>query len=216
MVVGNGLIASVFLDYVDNKDYIIFASGVSSSASNSPEEFHREIDLIKKYINTESKFIYFSSTRIYLDLPYFNHKQSMEKFIIENFKNYIIFRLPNVIGKIGNKDNFFNYFKNKIIKSESIDVKDTYRALIDVEDLKKICEYCFSENKSILTISAIEKIKVVDIIRLISRTLNSDINMNFLEDSEIYNVENSLIVDKAIDKLIDKNNYTKKIIQKYI
>ena len=43
MIIGNGLIASAFASTNENySDYIIFASGVSSSKENSDVEYNRE------------------------------------------------------------------------------------------------------------------------------------------------------------------------------
>ena len=62
MIVGNGLIASGFLESKEDfSKCVIFASGVSDSKEIKLEEFDRERNLIIKTINENQneKFIYF-------------------------------------------------------------------------------------------------------------------------------------------------------------
>jgi hypothetical protein len=78
MIIGNGLISSVFLNSDENYDkYIIFASGVSNSKETDSEKFAREKNLLSTAIkNNENnlKLIYFSSILSgIVDLPYYNH-----------------------------------------------------------------------------------------------------------------------------------------------
>ena len=60
MIVGNGLIASLFYD-VDREDVIFFASGVSNSLETELSEFQREEDLIRETFtqNPDKLFVYF-------------------------------------------------------------------------------------------------------------------------------------------------------------
>mgnify|MGYP007017084323 CR=1 FL=1 len=66
MIVGRGLLASLFLEN-DREDIIFFASGVSNSLEDRQEEFLREETLIKKTIeeNPNKIFVYFSTCSVY-------------------------------------------------------------------------------------------------------------------------------------------------------
>ena len=104
MIIGNGLIANGFDKYRYNDDVLIFASGVSNSMENNENEFNKEYELLKDSIDIPSKLIYFSTCSIVDDSnksPYILHKIKMEKLIRENSNNYLIFRLPIVVGNIG-------------------------------------------------------------------------------------------------------------------
>ena len=217
MVVGNGLISKSFIDYINNTDYLIFASGVSNSKEDRDSEFERELNLIKENINTHSKFIYFSTINNG-DSKYFLHKRNMEKYIIDNSNNYLIFRLPNVVGNGGNVKNIFNYLNIKIINDEFIKVQNVTRSLVDIDDIKKICEYCFNLKNKILNISNIETIKVIDIVNIISNELNKSPKTEIIDVVFITeDINNSIEIENAIDSIgIDKKNYTKKLIKKYI
>ena len=217
MVVGNGLISKSFDDYIDNEDYLIYASGVSDSSEDRDSEYDREFNLIKNHISTNSKFIYFSTINNG-DSKYFLHKRNMEKYIIDNSNNYLIFRLPNVVGDGGNINNIFNYLNKKIINDEFIKVQNVNRSLIDIDDVKNICEYCFNLKNKMLNISNIEIIKVIDIVSIMSNELNKSpkteiIDVVFITEE----INNSIEIENAIDSIgIDRKDYTKKLIKKYI
>ena len=88
MIIGNGLIASLFTD-CDQENIIFFASGVSNSLETQKEEFLREENLIRKTIteNPNKIFIYFSTCSIYYsskaESQYVLHKLKMEQIITQ-------------------------------------------------------------------------------------------------------------------------------------
>ena len=138
MIIGKGLIAKAFEKYNDNDNVIIFSSGVSNSLETRQSEFEREESLLKEYLILNKKLIYFSTVSVVdgsLKSSYVNHKIKMEKLISDNHSNYLIFRLPIVIGSNANKITFFNSLKNKIENSEQLKVFNVSRYLIDVDDL---------------------------------------------------------------------------------
>ena len=65
MIVGTGLLATAFNMYKDCNKVLIFASGVSNSAEQNDGEFEREINLLKTFIDTDMKLVYFGTTSIY-------------------------------------------------------------------------------------------------------------------------------------------------------
>jgi nucleoside-diphosphate-sugar epimerase len=174
MVIGNGLISNSFIEYSSNKDYLIFASGVSDSNEIRNSEFKREFDLISENINKDGKFIYFSTINGG-DSKYFTHKKSMENFIISNSKNYLIFRLPNVVGYGGNINNIFNYFNSKILNGDVVNIQNVTRSLIDIDDVRRICKYCLNLSNKVINISNIEILKVSDIVDTISDEININV-----------------------------------------
>jgi dTDP-4-dehydrorhamnose reductase len=180
-------------------------------------EFKREEELLLRYKDYKEKLIYFSTNRSHLNSPYFSHKKNMEDLISKNFDNYLIFKLPQIIGNGGNDDNFFNYFKKKIESREKIDVIDSYRSLLDVSDLRKICDYCLALNREIITISQIQKSKVIEIVGYIADNLNTKVYLNKIKADDEYNSINSPIIEECINFLeLDRTNYHKILIKKYI
>ncbi|MBP6455165.1 MAG: hypothetical protein KA275_00440, partial [Chitinophagaceae bacterium] len=66
MLVGNGLIAKKFLNYLKDDNFLIFASGVSNSKNANTDEYIKEINLLEKsiQINKEKILVYFSTCSI--------------------------------------------------------------------------------------------------------------------------------------------------------
>jgi nucleoside-diphosphate-sugar epimerase len=225
MIVGNGLLASAFSK--SNKNYekiIIFASGVSDSNETDINEFNREESIILNTINEnkDSKIIYFSSVLAGIkNNQYYNHKLKIENLISNNANDYIIFRMPQIIGKSGNKNNIINAFKHSILFEDKIDVfSNVKRALIDVDDLVNIVNYCIDKTtRSIINISNIEKISVFELVKKISNIINRypTLHLMYVDDDNNWYVENTELVNEAIQFLnINREGYTDKIIKKYI
>jgi len=221
MIIGNGLIGSSFKD---DENYIIFASGVSNSNSNNINDFKREKELIINTINNNEnlKFIYFSSILVEVcDNAYYNHKLEMELLVKELSNDYLIFRIPQIIGKIGNKSNLINHLKNKILEGETVTVFENIdRALVDIDDLVRIVDYCKDITTcDLIKLSSIEKISVLDLVKLIGLSLDKEvfIEINKNKESINWDVDNSDIINETLNKLgIESKNYTSKIITKYI
>jgi hypothetical protein len=224
MIVGNGLLANGFIEEsFDHKKFIVFVSGVSNSKKTNEEDFNREKTLLLKTIleNKLLKLLYFSSILTGVqDNRYYQHKLEVEDIVKKNSKDYIIFRVPQIIGKGGNKNNLVNYLKQSLISGEEMIIfKNTYRSLIDVIDLVRIVNYC----KDIVScdtiyISDIEKIMVLDLLKNMSIFLGVNPKYKLIEGSNNnWSIKNSGIVNEAILKLkITTSGYTNKIIKKYI
>ncbi len=81
MVIGNGMIANRFVNYREDKDIIIFSSGVSNSKDTVEENFLREFHLLNQTIknNPGNTIVYFSTCSIEDDdlasSPYVIHKK---------------------------------------------------------------------------------------------------------------------------------------------
>jgi nucleoside-diphosphate-sugar epimerase len=202
MIIGNGLIANVFGEYKENEKYVIFASGVSDSTNNDESAFKREEQLLNEIttLHKEKIIIYFSTCSIYdnqrNNSPYVLHKIKMEEIIILKNINHLIFRVSNPIGFTKNTSTFFNYFINKINNDEQFEVwNNSYRNIIDIEDMYKICDYIIKEKKYINSIINIANPKNYKI-----QTVISEIEKYFNKKS------NYKIIDKGSEPIIDTNS----------
>lgn len=222
MIVGNGLIAKSFNK--TEKNSLIFASGVSSSSELDNYQFQKEINLLNKVLKDypNKKLIYFSTVMSnFEDSLYCKHKRFLENYIFENVKNFLIFRLPQVVGNGGNKTNLFNYIINTSSKNLDINVyKNIKRSFIDVRDVSKIVSYCdkFEINK-IINIVGIEELDIVDIVKIILEKVRSKSKINMIENhnKKNHNLENCNIVDLAIKNCnIFRDEYTSTLLDKYI
>lgn len=223
MVVGNGMLAKAFSGYANNDNVTIFASGVSNSKEDNPSQFQREINLLSG-TSSGNKLVYFSTCSIYdLSLKnslYIKHKIEVEKFIQNNFNNYLIFRLPNVIGISENKNTFFNYFKFKILNNSEIAIhENAYRHLIDVSDLytwlqgiidneletNKIIDTCLNNSES-----------VSNIIKVIENNLKIDAVKKIIAGGCSYKTNNEYFLNYLKNNFIVSEHYNEDLIKKYL
>lgn len=223
MVIGNGLIANEFKQYKYNDDVIIFASGVSNSKETNSKEFSREIDLLSKYFNSNSRLVYFSTCSVYdpslSNSLYIAHKLNMERIIKENFKNYIIFRLPNVIGKCDNNHTSFNFFKNRIKKGLNIIVHEkATRYFIDSEDLGLLLPKFININAKedlAQTINVVfdNKIYIKDLVRIMEELIGKKVVKDYIDMGSDYDVDGSYFT-RSIPP-VNSSEYNYNLIKKY-
>lgn len=224
MVIGNGSIANIFIKkYSEDKDILIFASGVSDSNETDDNKFKREEDLIINSIeeNKDVKIVYFSSIFVnHIDNKYYNHKLKIESIIEKYSTNYLILRLPQIISFSGNKNNLINYFYNSIKNNYEIKIyENTFRCLIDIDDVFKITNYVINKiNLKILNFSKIEKINVIDLCYKISDILGVTPKIKIEKKiNEIPDIENDVLINEAIVNCgINKINYINNVLNKYI
>jgi nucleoside-diphosphate-sugar epimerase len=224
MVVGNGLIAKSFKSYLEKDDVIIFASGVSNSSISEKDNisFQREKDLINEYLKyKDKKFIYFSTCSI-SDVskinPYIEHKIKMEKLIESNHDNYLIFRLPIVIGVSDNNNTFFNNIKLKIIKGDTITIYNNIsRYIIDVDDLSNILPTFIENDKNrIINVCFNNKDFVSNIIETMEYILCKKCNKIFKDIGYNSDIDNGYFISKleSMNYIFD-TNYNINVLKKY-
>ncbi|MBS30363.1 MAG: hypothetical protein CMG39_04295 [Candidatus Marinimicrobia bacterium] len=225
MVIGNGLIAKAFDLYKSNKSILIFASGVSNSLEHRLSEFKKEENILLEVMDTYrfEKFVYFSSCYLN-DLKekgkYLFHKKRMEE-LVKKQKNFLIFRLPIVVGNIRNNKGLINHILYKIKKKQELYIyKKLKRNLIGVDDVYYFTNKILLDNKinnKIINLSSKHSWLVQDIVNEIELILNKKAILKFIDD-KIENIEIDL---KDIDSLTFKNDlfcedYHKKVLRKYL
>ena len=223
MIIGNGLIAEGFKNFSHSK-FVILAAGVSNSLETRLGEFEREKDLVletlKQYPN--KKVIYFSTVLINsIDNPYYTHKREIEKLIASNSREWVIFRVPQLVSGRGNSNNLIQYLKDKIVQGDEFVIYEgVMRSLLDIEDLVKFVRLSVKKvSRGIINISGIEILKVINICELIALTLNKPLRViikDKYEDSS-WTELNDIIIESSIVLLdIKSEGYAKKLINKYI
>lgn len=224
MVIGNGLLAKKMSLFNDNNDILIFASGVSNSKETNHNEYKRELDLLKTFLGTNKKLIYFSTCSVLMECQsishYITHKKNVEEYIKNNFNNYIIFRLPNVVGKTDNTHTSFNYFKNKLITNSQLFIeKESLRYFIDVDDLTITLSPIIldsGQNKKKINVCFNNKTDIFNFVMSMSETLGVQPKITIIDGGCLQDVDNSEFIN-LIDpkyKKIDQS-YNKKLIEKY-
>lgn len=208
MIIGNGMI-STSLKKIDNKNILFFASGVSDSTCRDEIKFNRERILLKESIN-DKKLIYFSSIPEYIsNEKYLNHKKNIENIIQNNYKNYIIIRIPQIYDKGGNKKNFINFIYNNIKNNIEFDMYNTYRSIIKIDDLIKILDYLIKiDYNGCFDINYIELMNVSCYVNIIEKILKKKAQIKNIIDIDIDIKENNIFVEEVIREVgIIKKDY---------
>ena len=193
-IIGNGMISKSFKNF-NLANTCIFASGVADSTETDLLLYKKEFELLKRTINQfpQFRFVYFSTLSIFKFEynEYVKHKLFIENYIENNLDNYLILRLPNIVGQTKNQNQLLPFLFQKISNNSEIDVKDnTYRDLIDVEDLPKIVKFLIEKNiVGKINISLNNKITVTDIIDVlkdINHIYTAKINKININDTIYY------------------------------
>lgn len=226
MIIGDGLIATAFMqDYKDDDRFLIFASGVSNSAETNPAEFLKEKLLLQETLslNPSKHILYFAS---FIDsspskIKYLEHKKEMEEIVRTSKNYYTILRLAQVIGNGGNKNTLINFIVSKLKNNEEIPVyKNTYKSLIDVEDVKGIADILlkvWKDKNTYVEFPYIEKLLVEKIINIIANILHIEPKMKFIEAPMNDLPELSIAGNIILHHLnINPKGYTELVIKKYI
>lgn len=224
MIIGNGLIASLFKE-TDREDVVFFASGVSNSLETRSEEFLREENLIKKTIqeNPEKIFVYFSTCSVYdsskTGSNYVLHKLKMEQLIKESVEHYLILRVSNAVGKGGNPNLLMNYLIRSINDGETINIHTkATRNIIDAEDIKNLTYLLLDDKKlnRIVNIAYLQNYAIIEILEIIERYFNKKLDLNLIKAGSGYDISITDIEDyfKA-HNLTNKEAYICRILEKY-
>lgn len=224
MIIGNGLIASLFKDYKKN-DCVFFASGVSNSLETDKKQFIREENLILETIKRYSDhlFIYFSTCSIYdsqkKDSPYVLHKLKMEQLIKNSMDKWLILRVSNAVGNGGNPHLLINYLVRSVKNNEIINVHTkATRNLIDTADIKAICLNLIEDHTEnhILNIAYLSNYSIIEIIEIMEEYFSKKIEVNLVKsgigyDINIAEIENYFYANH----LENKKNYLINMLDKY-
>lgn len=224
MIIGNGLIASLFKKH-DREDIIFFASGVSNSLETDENQFNREENLIRKTIkeHPNKTFIYFSTCSIYdsskADSLYVLHKLRMEQIIKKEQKSFLIQRVSNVVGNGGNPHLLMNYIVPSVKKGNTIDVHTkATRNLIDAQDVKNITLENI-ERKSfnkVINVAYLTNYSIIEILEIIEEHYDCKLHLNLINKGSGYNIEIPEITPYFTkNNLLNKKNYLQQILKKY-
>jgi dTDP-4-dehydrorhamnose reductase len=225
MIVGNGMMARAFSSYEMSPEVLVFASGVSDSREKNEAAFHREEYLLREHLaaHNESIFVYFSTCSI-CDLKlktseYVNHKMKMEEIIRSEATKYLIFRLPQAVGKT-KSPTLVNYLYNMVWSGQQFEVwTKAYRYLIDCEDAFKICSYIIERRmfmNSTVNVAPPVKIIAPKIVEIIEQVLNKKGNYVLVDKGSECDIDlqDIMPIIKEIGLEFDEG-YPERVIRKY-
>lgn len=229
-IFGNGFIATNLKKINLSRNFFIYAAGVSNSNVKQNKVYLREINqfnIIKKKLNTKKIFVYISSLSVenknLKKDKYVKNKLIIENIIKKEIPNYIIIRLPQIVGKNLNKYTITNFIYNTVKSGKKFYLwRDSKRNLIDIDDVVKIIKKYLSNRpklNSTINIFNPKSVPVKNILKIFSKIIdkkmiiqkskkeNKNINLSALNKSTF--------LPKKYYKNIDNNLYIKKILNKY-
>ncbi len=225
MIVGSGLLAQGFSKYRDRDDIVIFASGVSNSAETDLAAYAREQDLLQKYLHADGRcLVYFSTCSIFdperQGSHYAKHKLAMEALIATAAPRHYIFRLPQVVGNIGNPNTLANFLYGRIKAGERFKVwANAPRALLDIEDVCRICSYVIDNEAipgRIMNVFPPFAVTALDLVRAFEAILGRQGQYELVPLGTAYHVDTTdMAAIVAAAGVEFSNNYIEKILRKY-
>jgi nucleoside-diphosphate-sugar epimerase len=224
MIVGNGLIASAFNPHFENDpDVLVFASGVSNSQENLNEAFLRERKMLIEATTSERVLVYFSTCSVndlqLINTPYVIHKKEMESLVCLA-KNYVIFRLPQIVGRTPNQNTLTNYIYRHIYLEKPFKIwRHAKRNFIDVEDVASIVSHlirvCYV-NRAVINIACPFSISIQQLVTIFELVLGKKSNYSLVDAGAEYSIDARLATMTANQIGIDfQDNYIEKVIRKY-
>ena len=224
MVVGDGLVASAFAEFRDDDEYVIFASGVSNSQETEASEYQREFDLLKSHLRSDACLVYFSTASIAdqsrAHSHYIQHKIDIEAFIAEQASDYVIFRLPIVVGRSRNPHTLTNYLHNAIKEGNPINVyTKAIRYLIDIDDIGTLLPRFLKEKfvrNAVVNVAFDNGIAVPELIGHFEEVIGVKANATLKEVGTRFEIDNQYFLDflAAINFQLPED-YLLEVIRKY-
>jgi nucleoside-diphosphate-sugar epimerase len=229
-IIGNGFIGKslnkIKKDLIKT-NYIIYAAGISHSKTKSKKNLNRELNLFKFFVkkNISKKIIYISTADVTNNILnkslYVKNKIRIEKLIKRKFKNYIILRLPQIIGKSKNKNTLVNYFYYNIKNDKPLVlIKNFKRNVLDIDDILKLLKtivYSKKAKNKVIILSNKYSVQPLDIVKIFEKKLNKIVSFKFKKIKKqiwpLYYKKNAHYFRKA--KITFDRNYLLKTINKY-
>ena len=229
-IIGNGFIGKslnkIKKDLI-RTNYIIYAAGISHSKTKSKRNLNKELNSFKIFSknNFSKKVIYISTADVTNNISnkslYVKNKIKIEKLVKKKFKNYIILRLPQIIGKSKNKNTLVNYFYFNIKNNKPLVlIKNFKRNVLDIDDILKLLKiiiYSKITKHKVIILSNKYSVQRIDIVKIFEKKLNKTVNFKFKKIKKqiwpLYYQKNAHYFRKA--KITFDRNYLLKTINKY-
>ena len=225
MIIGDGMLAQA-VQSIDNESCLFFCSGVSNSNEENIEKYEREVRLLEKFFGTNQRLIYFSSYFVnfdsFLKKKYYRYKSNIEGLILDNFSNFLIFRLPQIVGFSKNKNTLTNFLYDSIVSNSTIQVfKNAKRNILDIDDVVRVINLVINQNlfdNQVVNLVALRNYTIDDIIFALEQVTNKKAKKKQVTieepDYEILISEQMISLYHLLNIQFD-HLYLERIIKKY-
>ena len=221
VVHGGGMMATT-MRTLPSVSAAIFAAGVSNSQETSDSEYSRERNELEQFIkaNITEKIIYFSSYVAAEGVSrYADHKREVEALVEERGRDFLILRLPQVVGRTTNRT-LVNYLVGSAINGTRITLeRNAFRSLLDVVDVGRIVCLLIERNVSRETVSVgpPTPISVLDIVRYIESILQLTIERTTVDRGDHQGADLSRMLQLiGRGDPICAENYQYSVLKKYV
>jgi dolichol-phosphate mannosyltransferase len=199
MVIGNGVIANRFIDYSLQESYLIFAGCVNDSAIQDErlieEEEQKVKDALLKY--TAKCFVYFSTCSIQdptvAHTSYVQHKARMEELVRKSSKDFLIFRLPQLMALSDAKSSLVNYLVDAISSLNNFKIwKNACKNIIDIDDVHEIVGEILRRKNAlnrIINIASVHQTPVLSLVNDIEGFLARTGNYELVDKGTSYEID---------------------------
>jgi hypothetical protein len=224
MIIGSGLIANGFSDYLNRDNVIIFASGVSNSKLINKKAYKREENLLREtlFLNKNKILVYFSTCSIYDDSLnsgiYVKHKIKMEKIVEDFSDSFYILRLPQVVGKTSSPT-LVNFLFTSIINDDhlKINMRST-RNLIGMTDVFIIANYLITKKmyiNEITNIASPYNLNILKIVFLIEKILKKKARYELFDEGHAHSININKIKDIIKNEKLFLGDYTNNLLNNF-
>ena len=226
-VFGSGAIASRFASYALQSRYLIFAGSIHNSTISNPDVLAAEEGALKAALEKvmgEQTFVYFSSCSIdditQEHSPYVLHKKMAEQIIRESTSNYLIIRLPQVIGLMDAEGGLVNSLVTAVSTGKNFDLWERARRnFIDLDDIYAIVHHILQDPKvrnTVINAANPGSTSVTEFVSVLEECFGTKGNYHLIDRGSAYDIDVSTIRD-IIDRLgIDFGaGYLRRSILKY-
>jgi|TARA_B100002003_G_C14042137_1_gene502140 nucleoside-diphosphate-sugar epimerase len=231
MIIGSGFIAKNFENYNDDLERLnicLYAAGISNSQTQDKNLLDKEknkfIEFLKKF-NQKKKLIYISTCSINDPSrnknPYVLNKLYIEDLVQKNIKNFLIMRLPEVVGKNENKVTLINFLNNKIKNGEKFEIwSKAKRNIIDIDDAILLTINLLENknlNNTIINVANPKSYFVTEIVKNFEKLNNVEANYNLVDrGQDNWHLDTNKVLEMSKKIKINFNeNYLYKLLKKY-
>ena len=148
MIIGSGMMAQAFASFRDDREVLVFASGVSDSTETRAAAFARERDLLARARaqHADKLLLYFGTCSAddpeRRDSPYVRHKLAMESLLESAGLPWLVLRLPLAIGAGHRGRTLAQYLHDRIARGERFEVwQHATRYPLDVADALRVARH---------------------------------------------------------------------------
>lgn len=231
MIIGSGFIAKKFENYNDDfkkLNICLYAAGISNSQTQDKNLLEKEKSKFSEFLKNydQKKILVYISTCSINDPsrnknPYVLNKLYIEGLIKKKIRNFLIIRLPEVVGKNENKVTLINFLNNKIKYKEKFEIwSKAKRNVIDIDHVILIVINILKNknlNNKIIDVANPKSYFAIDLVKNFEKLSNIKANYNLvdkgnnnwhLDTSEVLKISKKVNIDFDEDYLF-------KLLKKY-